>query len=690
MLLNAGRRFTIIKIVVAAAAAVLLVRLFNMQIIEGGAYRQMAGARMGANLTEAAPRGEIFDRYGTPLVTNRECYSVTLFKTDMENREFNKMLLDVINILEDADVELYDTFPISSDAPYRFVFESDEARAKWFADNLYKSRIDESMSADAVMQQFIHNIYDIDESYSDEDIRRITGIRYEAESHGFSSVMPYTVADDVDINVVAKIKENINKYSGVCITNNYKREFADDTAAAHIIGRIGKLNAEEYEANKDKGYSYNDIIGKQGIEKSAERYLRGENGYKGTELEVDGKKVSVINKKAAVPGNNVVLTLDMKLQKTVEKSLEQNITAIRSGGGEKTGGDCSAGAAVVIDVRNGDVLACASYPTYDISRFNEDYEELITDEARPLLNRAVSGTYTPGSTFKPLTAIAALETGAIKPDEKITDEGVYKHYEGYQPACWLWNESRLTHGSINVSKAIEQSCNYFFYETGRRTGIDTIDDYAGRFGLGKLTGIELPEETAGAVASAESKKKAVYNVIDQSWFGGDTLQAAIGQSYNLFTPVQLANYAAAVANGGTRYKVSLIKSVRSPVDGHEIVSPEPVVEEKIDMKPETLNAVRMGMRNVVDEGSASAIFRDYGIAIGGKTGTAQLGNNQSNNALFVAFAPFDEPEIAVCVVLEHGVKGANAAYVAKDIFDSYFAPKTETGNEKTVSEESVD
>lgn len=307
-------------------------------------------------------------------------------------------------------------------------------------------------------------------------------------------------------------------------------------------------------------------------------------------------------------------------------------------------------------------------------------------------NRAVSGLYSPGSTFKPLSAIAALQSGKLSLSETIHDDGVYKRYQDYQPACWIWTDSRgtQTHGDQNVSQAIENSCNYFFYEIGYRMGIGTIDDYATRFGLGEYTGIELDEEAKGAVASPEYKKEIIKNVTSRDWYDGDTLQAAIGQSYSLFTPVQLASYVSTIANGGTRYKVHLIKSIRSSMDGTLVKESMPEEIDRIDINPQYLAAVKNGMKKVVDEGSAASVFTNYAIPIGGKTGTAQVGDG-SNNAVFIAYAPFDDPKIAVSVVLEHGVRGVNAAQVAKDIFDYYFginntpAP-TETANAAAQAE----
>lgn len=371
-----------------------------------------------------------------------------------------------------------------------------------------------------------------------------------------------------------------------------------------------------------------------------------------------------------------MLTIDSELQEKVEEILAKNIKRIQSsaGRGEKNGSDCNAGAVALLDVKTGDALALATYPSYDMSRFDEDYEKLSKDKANPFYNRCVSGLYSPGSTFKPLSAIAAMQSGNLTPNETIKTEGKYTFYDDYQPSCWIWSENHITHGTINVSSAIEQSCNYFFYEIGRRMGIDTLAEYASEFGLGEYTGIELTEEAKGAMASPGYKEQIIKNVTNRSWFGGDTLQAAIGQSYSLFTPVQMANYAATIANGGVRHKVNLIKNIRSSVDGSVVAEFPAQVTGEVAMSEDILNAVKNGMRRVVDEGSASNIFNDYNIPIGGKTGTPQVGNG-SNNAVFIAYAPFDNPEIAISVVLEHGVRGTNAAQVAKDVFDVYFNNK---------------
>lgn len=667
-------RYFILKVLMVIMFAAIMVFLFNLQVINGKKNNEYVNNKLVTNIVAKAPRGEILDRYGKPLVTNKIGYSIVMQDVGAGDAEINSGLKTLIDIMYSSGCEYYDTLPISY-YPYEFTFadengdgsEADE-RAEWFEKNPYLGKgIEADMTAEEIMNAYV-SIYNIDTSLSADDQRRIIAIRNGAKEQGMTATVSYTIADDINIETVTQIKEHRNDFKGISIVNNYVREYTNPGIATHILGRTGKISSEEYAKNSDKGYGINDIIGKQGIERWAESYLRGKDGTTGT-VEDDNLEASVITE--PVPGNYVLLTIDLELQKVAEESLERTIKNIQKGDEKGAGTDCNAGAAVVLDVNTGDALAVASYPTYDMSRFDADYSSLLEDRNTPLVNRAVAGLYSPGSTFKPLTAIAGLQTGNLTVNEIINDEGVYRYYKDYQPTCWIWNEYRLVHGPQNVTQAIENSCNYYFYEAGRRMGIDTLDEYASKFGLGEYTGIELPEEEKGSMATPEYKKSVEASVTSSDWYSGDTLQAAIGQSYSLFTPVQLANYAATIANGGTRYKVNLIKSIRSSVDGSIVKETQPTVEEKIDISEEALNAVKDGMKKVVDDGSASSIFSDYEIQIGGKTGTAQLGTG-SNNAIFIAYAPFDDPEIAVAVVLEHGVRGTNAGYVAKDIFDLYF------------------
>lgn len=674
-------RFWVFRILTVMMCAAILYKLFDLQIVNGNEYKKTAESRLVTNIVEKAPRGEIYDRYGTALVTNKVGYSVVIQRMGMKDDELNEVFENITDLMQSSDCKYYDTFPVSYE-PYVYTFGSDEKnsaeqeRGDWFNKNKYKNKyVSADMDAQSLIQAY-KNIYKISPSYSETAARRIIGARYEADLHGFSSSSPFTIAQDVRVDIVTLLKEQPDKYKGVTVINDYVRNYEKPGLATHILGRIGKISAEEYAAKSDS-YNMDDNIGKQGIELWAEDYLRGRDGITGTSKTAGGEEIVLSGGTEPKAGNSVILTIDGDFQQKVEDILAKNIRSIKRNGSKNKGSDCSSGAAAVLDVKSGDVLALASYPTYDMSKFNEDYEKLIKDDTRPMWNRAISGIYSPGSTFKPVTAIAAMQSGKITPGEIIEDLGVYKYYQDYQPACWIWNGYHTTHGKLNVSGAIENSCNYFFYEAGRRTGIDTLDEYAAKFGLGVKTGIELSEESTGYMSSPEYKKKVVENVTSRDWYGGDTLQTAIGQSYSLFTPIQLANYTATIANGGTRYKVNLIKSIRSSADGTLIKESKPQVEEQLDIKPEYISAVKDGMHKVIDEGSASDIFQNYPISIGGKTGTAEVGNG-SNNALFIAYAPFDEPQIAVAVVLEHGVSGTNAAAVAREIFDEYFKLASKT------------
>lgn len=674
-------RFVILKIAMVIMIAAIGWKLFDLQILNGEEYLEVATSRLTTNITEKAPRGEILDRYGVPLVTNEVGYSVVIQRAGQTNEELNSTIKRIVDVLYSEGCEYNDTLPVSY-APYEFVFEdenengsTEDEKEAWFNSNKYAEdgKINSDMSAQDIVA-FYKTLYEVSDAYDTDDLRRIVGIRYEADFRGFSQISPFVMADDVNVNAVAKIKEQQAVFKGVSIVNTYKRAYEKPGLATHILGRIGKISAEEYEELSDSGYGMNDYIGKQGIEKWGEEYLRGIDGTSGSMKRISGKEVSVVEDIEPVPGDSIILTIDSRLQEVAEKSLETNIKAISSAGGskDKDGGDCNAGAAVVIDIKTGDTLALASYPSYDMSKFDEDYQSLLENEAKPMWNRAVSGLYSPGSTFKPLSAIAAIQSGNLRIDEIIVDEGIYTYYNDYQPTCWIWSENHITHGPMDVSSAIENSCNYFFYEVGRRMGIDVLAEYADKFGLGQKTGIELYEEVSGSMATPEYKKSIIKNVTSQDWYDGDTLQAAIGQSYSLFTPVQLANYAATIANGGTRYKVNIIKSIRSSEDGSLVRETVPEIMDEVDMDSDVLKAVKNGMRRVVDEGSAASVFADYSIPVGGKTGTAQVGSG-SNNAVFIAYAPFDDPQIAISVVLEHGVRGTNAANVAKDILDAYFS-----------------
>ena len=681
-------RYKVYTAFVGVLALLIVARLFWMQIICGEDYLLQAEQKQLRSVTVSAPRGEIVDRYGQPLVTNKTGYSVQIQKTNLTNDEFNAILLKIYNLITEHGEEVLQTLPIASN-PLRFTFSEGtnlqegqsaaDAEAKWKEEQKFDAAITPQEALEKLRKR-----YKIAEEYSEEDAVKIVSLRYEMEIRDFSVSTPFTVASDVDMNLVTKLKEEQAEYPCVNITTEYFRQYSQGNLAAHLLGRTGVISSDEYAELKSQGYKMTDEVGKQGIEKEFETFLKGTDGYTSLVQTPNGFEVQPDSGKDPIPGNYVVLTLDSKLQAVLEQSLAKTIEDIRSRGGdpsEKLGGDAYSGAAVVMNPKNAEILAMASWPTFDPATFNEQYNTLANDPNKPIWNRAISGTYEPGSTFKMLTSIAALESGVITPQTVIEDEGIYKYYDDYQPKCWIYTKSGRTHGAQTVTDAVKNSCNYFYYEVGRLMGIETLNDYAKKFGFGERTGFELAsEESKGRLAGPEDRE--AYG--GEPWRPGDTLQAAIGQSDNLFTPLQLANYLSTLINGGNRYKPHIVKTIRSPIDGSVVLEKEPELVESIPMHEENIDAVLNGMLGVTEDGTASSHFREYPIEVGGKTGSAQVAVG-SDNGLFVGYAPFDDPEIAIAVVIEHGNSGGDVVPVVKDVLDAYFnnyeEPQSDINNE---------
>lgn len=676
MIKNLKSRYFIVSVAVFILIAVIFIRLFNLQIVNGVSYKEQSEKRLLQSTKITATRGEITDRYGRPIATSRMGFNIIYLKEYIEKENLNNLILNTVNILEKYETDYYDTLPITEDG--EFLFDSPSYNSSSITENIKnfkeKNEFDDSMDAKDILNE-LYKKYEISSDYTASEKRKIAGIRYEMELSNFNSSTPYTFAEDVPAEVVSYIREQGELFSGIDISVEPIRVYTNETIASHIIGRVGKIYKEEYDELKDSGYGMNDIIGKDGIEKIMEKYLKGTDGSQSVEQSIDGRTLKVLETREATPGNNVVLTIDLELQKVAEESLASTIQSM-SKNPESYG--ASAGALAVVDVKNGDVLSIASYPTYNQNTFNEDYSKLLKNENKPMWNRAIAGTYAPGSTFKMLTAVAALESGVTTTDEIIVDEGIYRYYESsnYTPACWIFTDTGRTHGPQNVTQALENSCNYYFYEVGRRMGIDTLAEYGKKFGLGEYTGIELTGESKGIFASREYRKK-----IESIWYPGDTLQASIGQSDHLFTPIQLANYIATLANGGTRYKLHLIKEVKSGTDSTVIMKNTPEVVENVDISDKNYKAIMEGMQAVSETGTASNVFAGFEIPVGGKTGTASVPQGTAN-ALFVAVAPLDDPQIAIAIVVEHGGHGNYVAPIAKNIISYYMNSHSETETEQ--------
>lgn len=652
-------RFVFIFCFFAIFIILCIIRLFNLQIVNGKDYKETADNRMIRAYSIKAPRGEIVDMYGRPLVTNSMGYYVQIQSMDKENSTLNDTLDALIKIFRADGVEYHNEFPIKG-IPYKFVFEDEKDPIKAAEEWKKKNKLEKCETEEDIISYY-YKRYDVSGKFNKEDALEIIAVRYTMEQKGFGIMTPYIFANDIEMGMVQKITECSFALKGVGVEVEPVREYVNGSMAAHLLGRTGIIYQEEYAVLKDQGYGMNDIIGKEGIEKVLEKYLKGRDGYKSVEQTKSGNVLQVLSVKEPETDNYAVLTIDSHLQKVTEEALAKSIANTRA----DKGYDCYSGAAVAVEIETGGILAMASLPSYDPSEYTKNYDKLLKDSKNPLFNRALNGMYTPGSTFKPLTAIAALEEGLIGPETLLETKGKYTYYApSYQPTCLIWKNTGETHGTINVSEAIGVSCNYFFYEMGRQLTIDRINEYAGYFGLGQTTGVEL-SESSGIVAGPAYREK-----LGTTWYPGDTLQAAIGQSDNMYTPAQLASYVSTILNKGDRYALHLIKEVRRYDTGKIVFSNGKQILSQHPISDATFEAVKDGMRRVVADGTAQAVFSDFPVNVGGKTGTAEVGGG-SDTVLFVGFAPYDNPKIAVAVVLEHGATSRYAAQVARDMFECY-------------------
>ena len=688
---NINLRFNLLTVLVYIIGIILIIKLFSLQIVHGAEYREESNTRLTRESTLEAARGAILDRSGTSLVSSTTEFSLEMYKTKVSDDTLNKSILNMVQVLEKYGIAYDDTFPVTIN-PYAYTIEGDNLK-EWLDDN----DLDENTTAEEAFNEF-KDKYEIQNTNNLDEIRKIITVRYNISTQGYSSTRAITIAENIPREAVAEFSESSDKFAGLNISVKPVRQYTSGSLAAHILGYASQISAEEYATRKDT-YSQNDIIGKTGIEYVFEEYLKGKNGTKQIDMSVDGTTTAEYISEEAIAGSDIVLTIDANLQRVTEEALAANIQKIASGGfGQRF--DAKAGACVVMNVNSGEILAMASYPTYNPEDFvggisTENWNKYNNDDAHPLVNKAVQNSYSPGSTFKMITAIAGLQSGVINTNTIINDTGRYTKYRDFQPVCWYYTDYHRGHGRLNVSGAIEKSCNYFFYETADRMGIDTLAKFAKYFGLGTKTGIELPSETSGSVASPETKAKLHPN--DSSWYAADTLQAAIGQNDNSFSPVQMARYISMLANGGHRINPTVVKTIRKS-DGSEAsreevenfvnkklgIEEEQIEDMQIDKK--NLDAVLAGMESVTQDSSGTAYvrFKDFGISVGGKTGSAETTGGV--NAWFVGFAPFENPEIAIVVIVENGGHGNYTAEVVRDIMQEYFGMNMQTVEEDMTAE----
>lgn len=678
-------RIGVLSLVIALMAGVFAVRLHDLQITQAQAADSApSGSRTYLTRITAA-RGEILDRNGNVLVGNRASYNLVIVNDVLFSAENpNENLRRLTNLCQTLGLEAADHFPVTLEKPYEYTTE--DYSSTWndyFKTFLTERGWDSDISAPQLVRR-LKEKYNLPAEWTEEEARRVISMRYELDLRRYTSLPTYVLLSDVDAVSLAALTElNI---PGLNVETSTVRQYNTDYAA-HILGRIGPMNGDEYEQYRNEGYAMDAYVGKEGLEKAFESELHGTDGTRVTTIAADGSILEEYYSKEPVAGDNIELTIDIGLQKVAEDKLREVILDLRESGigSNHYGMDAEGGAVCVMKIKTGEVLACASYPTYQLSTYSEDFSELQNAEYDPLYNRAFA-PYPPGSTYKMVTAIAAIDRDTISRWTEINDKGIYMRFAeaGYTPRCMLYTTAGATHGSINVMEALAVSCNYYFYEAGYQTGIEAIDMVAKTLGLGEKTGIELPEEI-GRRANPETKK-ALYGEGEDGWYDADTVAASIGQSENRFTPLQLCSYTAALANRGTRYEATFLRRVLSSDYQQLIQENQPRVASQLEISDEAYAAYTEGMRLAVTSvgGTSHSVFGNYPVAVCAKTGTAQHGSGGSDNAAFVLYAPADDPEIAIAVYVEKGAQGGNLGHVAKAILDAYYS---EVGRTDTVPAE---
>ncbi|MDF2839702.1 MAG: mrdA [Clostridia bacterium] len=793
-------RLDYLRAIILLIALLLIFRLADLQIVQGDYYKNRAENIRTRTIRIDAPRGPIVDRYGRTLAGNKMSYSANIMKADLPKTDINEIALTVINIIEKNGDTYKDEIPILIN-PIRFTFYEDElnwkrkynisdnatvqeAFAKIRQDNEIPEEMvdieayemltqqfgielpfslenyqftfkkdelrwkksknfDENATAEEIFNKLVKN-YSIARlqngdanGYSDEEVKKILSIRYLLSQNVYKAYEPVEIASNISEQTRSQLEESRIFLPGVEIIQKPIREYPNADFASHILGYMSKIGAE-LEALAEKGYTGQHMIGKSGIESTMEQYLKGQDGTRQIEIDVDGVMIDTVSEVEPTPGDTIFLTIDYKLQKVAEDALKQTMETIQKG--DKAKGvdpypNATSGAVVALDINSGRVLALASNPTYDPNLFasgisSKNWKALqpSTNEQyapKPLINNAVTTALPPGSVMKMLAGLAGLENNNITINEIIIDKGPFEIGGGYAPSCAIWKSNRTTHGAVDINKAIQKSCNYYFFEVGRRMGGDVFEKYAKLFGLGARTGIELTGEAYGTVSGPSYKrqlykgrlnyylnyklnikdealrekicayidkdmeysqikaelqqlgldKNVVQNIVnvyiaESKWKLYDSIQSTIGQNFNTTTPIQIASYIASLVNGGTRYKPYLVEKVVS-YDGTVKVDKTPEIVQKIEMELSNIEAIKKGMLAVTTPGGTG--YREFmtsSIPTGGKTGTAQA-NKADNHAWFVAFAPYDKPEIAVAAVVVQGGHGNYAAPIARAIIEQY-------------------
>ena len=683
--MNQDERKTVVRRMMGliAIAGVLIglygFRLIFLQLVNGDSFKSQATNTTDYKFTVTAARGDIVDSKGTRIASSTTGYNVVLNKLLMGDEDLDAMLQKIVGLLEKNGESWNDTLFIGQpDAAGNYSFTAD-------SENTTEQRALATMKENLGLQQYATANDVMEKLVEDYDLsafplywqRILGGIHYEMQLQAFSNVNNFIMAENVSEATVATIKENSLSLPGVEIVETSTRSYEQGTVLPHVLGRVGKITAEKWKVTdengqvtyplREKGYNMNDIIGISGLESAYEDELRGKDGVETITRNSDGVIVNTALTTVPEPGHTVQLTIDSDFQKAVDQALASNVQTISKAYGTD-GARANAGAVVVLDVKTGGVLAASNYPSFDQNLYSSQYSEYSADENMPLFNRALQGLYTPGSTYKPSVAVAALDTGLINRYSTVLCNGVYTYYKDYHPKCTRHGHS----GNIDVVTAIKWSCNIFFYDVGRRLTSDVYDSYAYKLGLGQRTGVEVSEALGHLTTKNDSNYTESLDV-----------QAAIGQGNTAVTPIQLATYAGTLANRGTRYRTHFVKAILDSNTGKTLQETQPEVVEVIEDKGETFDLVKEGMIGVSQTIPALA---SYPYTIACKTGSPQRSESyyvgstlkHYTNATMIAYGPAEDPQIAIGIVVEYGGAGARTGQLVADIFNAYFAMQNGT------------
>ena len=696
-------RYAAIGIIFCAICVVFLARLINFQILSRDKFAPAGDGVYKERIYIEAQRGDLCDRNGKVLVTSVEKYSLELEYATIPSTkaELNRVILDALYALDTAGAG---STLAESLSPFEGTYPNMTFKAEFtqnldmydeFIRLLEKNFVTEDYPLEKVMAEnsassisrYYARKYDIvkeiktkdgsfayKSDFTDEEITRLIAVRYEIDRKGFDPDRNFVLATDISYDFNVYVKEMAR--DGLVVGEKITRKYNYPGYASHILGLTGQIYAEEWAEYKEKGYDMDAIIGRSGCEAAFEEYLRGTRGIVDVYRDAEGNVVKTEILREPVAGKDVWLTIDIDVQVAAEDALKQNIENIRDSASYALGGaDASSGSVVAADPNTGEIIALASYPTYDLSTYNQDYNQLLANEDAPLINRALQAVYAPGSTFKVGMAAAGLESGILSATSTYRCDGYYWRYGSANAfKCAVYPGK---HGSISVSYALEVSCNCFFFETGHYLGIDEMNRWCRLYGLGEHTGIELSEKTGILAGNAYREANPDFCKLNGlgAWQGGDTWQAAIGQSENAFTPMQVNSYVASIINGGTRYSAHLLHSVHEFGEKEALLEKGAEILNTIPLSSSTVNLIKKSMKAVIfgDETAwnITSNFKDAPYDAGGKTGTAQASKDASNNAWFTAFAPVNNPKIVVTCMIEHGDRGGNSSYTVRKIMDAY-------------------